>query len=107
LELISCLSLLLSISSAAISLYVYIENTHRKRLKYKIFSYIFEFFAPSYMIDKTPTTKMIYDKFKNIFVKEKEILSCLLELHDEKTIQLNYTLSSTFLEIHWMPNMQK
>lgn len=106
-ELITGVSLLLSVISATISLYVYIENTHRKRLKYKILSYIFEFFAPSYIIDKTPTTKMIYDNFKNIFVREKEILSCLLELHDEKKIQLDYTLSSTLLEIHWMPNIKK
>lgn len=106
-DFINCISILLAILSAIISFYVYIENTHRKNLKYKILAYIFEFFAPSYIVDETPTTQMIYDKFKSVFVKEQDILSCLLELNVENKIQIDYTLSSTFHEIHWFPNMKK
>jgi len=100
------ISLIFSFVATLISVYVYADSTYKKRLKNRILFYIYEFYSPTYMINKIPTTKMIYDKIGLKLNRKKDIVACLLDLSKEEKIIAVTDLSSPFEEIHWKPNMK-
>lgn len=103
---IETLSLIFSFIATLISLYVYADSTYKKRLKNKILFYIYKFYAPVYIIDKIPTTEMIYNEIGLKTNKKKDIVACLLDLLKEEKIIAITDLSSLFDDIHWKPNIK-
>lgn len=103
---IETVSLIFSFVATLISLYVYADSTYKKRLKNKILFYIYEFYSPTYLINRIPTTRMIYNKIGLKLNRKKDIVSSLLELSKEEKIIAVSDLNSSFEEIRWKPNMK-
>ncbi|SEW20030.1 hypothetical protein [[Clostridium] fimetarium] len=82
-----------------------IKNT--EKLKYSIFSYIFEFYAPCYMIDKLPTTADVINHILK-FKSHKNIMKVkylLIELNHEKKILATTDMDRSFERICWRPSI--
>ncbi len=87
-------------------LWAYIDRDNR-HLKYKICTYIYEFYQPTYMVDQLPTTEMVNEKFnsKQRKYKKKKIEYLLIELSLENKIIMSTNLSSPLDKTRWRPNV--
>lgn len=75
--IISCF---ISIIALGISLYLAYIQIKEKMLKKKITGYIYSFFAPSYIIDRLPSTEQIINENKNFCFSETDIFNTIIEL---------------------------
>lgn len=105
------MELWISMIALIISVLVFIWDSkyrYKQEVKSKILNYILQFYQPTYILDHLPTTRMIIDRFNKFHskVKEEYIIDLLIELNLEEKIQLFSSLSTSFDELRWAPNLK-
>lgn len=90
--------------SLFISLSIFFLQLKDRLLKKKVLGYVYSFFAPTYTIDKLPSTKQIENDLKCILFSKKDIFDTLIELNKEIFIYAVGDLSTDLSNIKWKPN---
>ena len=99
--IISCFIFILALG---ISLYFAYTQIKEKMLRKIVVGYIYSFFAPSYQIDKLPSTKEIVQKSKNFWFSETDIFNTIIELNNQGLIEACGDLLTQLNELKWKPN---
>lgn len=90
--------------SLLISLSIFFLQLKDRLLKKKVLGYVYSFFAPTYMVDKLPSTKQIENDLKCMLFSKKDIFDTLIELNKENFIYAVGDLSTDLSNIKWKPN---
>lgn len=98
-------SSVIAIISLLISLFIFFLQIKDRLLKKKILGYIYRYFAPTYMVDRLPSTQQIENDLKCLIFSKKDIFDTLIELNKENFISAVGDLSTNLPNIKWKPNM--
>ena len=99
------ISVIIALISLLISLYLGFLQFKDRLARKKVLGYIYNYYSPTYVFDKLPTTKMIKKDLKNIFISEDFIFSTLIELNKENIIEAVADLNTDMENIKWKPNL--
>lgn len=99
--IISCV---ISILALGISLYLAYTQVKEKMIRKKVTGYIYSFFAPTYMIDRLPSTKQIINENKNFWFSETDIFNTIIELNNQGLIEACGDTSTQLNELKWKPH---
>ena len=77
-------------------------------LKFRILNYVYEFYQPTYLIEKLPTTINIIEHFNKNHKKNKTntIIYLLMQLNHEELIMIVTDLDRDFNNVCWKPNIK-
>lgn len=98
------LTCIIALVSVLISLSLFFLQLKDRLLKRKVLGYIYEYFAPLYIVDKLPTTIQIQNDLKCIFFTKKDVFNMIIELNKENLITAVGDLSTSLENIKWKPN---
>ena len=98
------ISSFIAIVSLLISLFIFFLQIKDRLLKKKILGFVYSYFAPTYMVDKLPSTEQIENDLKCIIFSKKDIFNTLIELNKENFISAVGDLSTNLPNIKWKPN---
>lgn len=99
--IISCI---ISFVALGISLYLAYTQIKEKMLKKKITGYIYSFFAPSYLIERLPSTEQIIKGNKSFWFSKTDIFNTIIELNNQGLIEACGDLSTQLNELKWKPH---
>ena len=63
------------------------KEPNEKMLKKKITGYIYSFFAPSYLIERLPSTEQIIKGNKSFWFSKTDIFNTIIELNNQGLIE--------------------
>lgn len=98
------ISSVIAIVSLIISLFIFFIQIKDRMLKKKVLGYVYSYFAPTYMVDKLPSTQQIENDLKSIIFSKKDIFNTIIELNKENFISAVGDLSTNLPNIKWKPH---
>lgn len=98
---ISCLIALISLIISLIVLFLQLKD---RLLRKKVMGYIYQFFAPTYIVTQLPTTKKIIKELKTILFSEKDIFDTIIVLNKENIISAVGDTCTNLPDLKWKPN---
>lgn len=97
------ISSVIAIVSLIISLFIFFIQIKDRMLKKKVLGYVYSYFAPTYMVDKLPSTQQIENDLKSIIFSKKDIFNTIIELNKENFISAVGDLSTNLPNLKWKP----
>lgn len=99
--IISCI---VALGSLAISIYIGFLQFKDRLLRKKVIGFVYSYFAPTYMVDKLPSTNDIQNKLKSIIFSKQDIFDTIIELNKENIIHAVGDLSTDLENLKWKPH---
>ncbi len=98
------ISSLISVASLIISIIILFLQIKDRLLRKRVMGYVYQFYAPTYIVTQLPCTKQIEEELKNLIFTEKDIFNTIIELNKENIISAVGDTNTDLINLKWKPN---
>lgn len=98
------ISSLISVASLIISIIILFLQIKDRLLRKRVMGYVYQFYAPAYIVTQLPCTKQIEEELKNLIFTKKDIFNTIIELNKENIISAVGDTNTNLISLKWKPN---